>query len=96
VHRPVARIGQPRLGLAAAFGFSAAFHMWLSWVPLDAPMALSMGAFFLAQGVAVVIERSFSGFRRLPELVRRAWTLAWVLLPSPLFVEPFLRILEGP
>jgi hypothetical protein len=30
-----------------------------------------------------------------PRGVGRAWTLAWLLLPSPLFIEPALRMLAG-
>ena len=34
----------PLAGLAAAFAVSALLHVWLAYVPLDVPMALSMGA----------------------------------------------------
>lgn len=95
IHRPLVRRGHARWGLAAAFGFSAAFHMWLAWIPLDLTMAASMGAFFVVQGVAVILERTLPVLRRQPVAIRRGWTLAWILLPSPLFVEPFLRIVEG-
>jgi hypothetical protein len=95
IHRPIARMGRRRWALAAAFAFSAAFHMWLAWVPLDVAMAASMAAFFLVQGAAVLLERTLSRWRHWPARLRRAWTLAWVLIPSPLFVEPFLRIIEG-
>ena len=49
-YRPLARRGLPLAGLALAFCVSAIFHVWLAYVPLDVPMALSMGAFFLLQG----------------------------------------------
>jgi hypothetical protein len=95
VHRPLARRGRATLGLATAFVASAAAHAWVAWVPLDVPMALTMAAFFTVQAVPVIVERSWAGFARLPLPARRAWTIAWLLVPSPLFVEPFLRILEG-
>ena len=94
-HRPLARRGRPRLGLLVGFGVSAIAHVVIAWLPLDIAMALSMGAFFCVQGVAAAIERSWPAFARLPAAIRRAWTIAWLLVPSPLFVEPFLRILEG-
>jgi hypothetical protein len=95
VHRPIARRGRTMLGLAVAFLASAAAHAWVAWTPLDAAMALSMASFFCVQAVPIAIERSWPAFTRLPSPLRRAWTIAWLLLPSPLFVEPFLRILEG-
>lgn len=94
-HRPAAKRGRARAGLIAAFGASTLVHIWVAWVPLDAAMALSMGGFFVISGAIVVVERSWQGFARLPTLARRAWTVGWLLLSSPLFVEPFLRILEG-
>ncbi len=94
-HQPLRRRGRPRLGLLAAFAFSTLFHVWLAWVPLDLPLAASMGAFFVVQGLLVVVERSWPRFRSWPVSARRAWTIGWIVVSSPLFVEPFLRILEG-
>lgn len=93
-HRPLARRGRARLGVLLAFGVSALVHAIIAWVCLDLPMALAWFAFFGVQGIAAALERSWPAFATLPVLARRAWTIAWLLLPSPLFVEPFLRILE--
>ena len=95
VHRPFARRGRAALGLAIAFLASALAHAWVAWAPLDLPLALVMASFFAVQAVPVLVERRWPAFARLPATARRAWTIAWLLLPSPLFVEPFLRILEG-
>lgn len=94
-HRPLARRGRPQLGLLFAFGMSGLVHAWIAWVALEHTMAASMGAFFLVQAIAAALERSWPAFFGLPIILRRSWTIAWLLLPSPLFVEPFLRILEG-
>jgi hypothetical protein len=58
-------------------------------------MAITMAAFFCVQAVPVALERRWPALRRAPIAVRRSWTIAWPVLPSPLFVEPFLRMLEG-
>ena len=90
-HRPLARRGLPRLGLLAAFGFSAAIHFWVAFVPLDLTMATLMGVFFVVQGGLIVLERVL-GMRSWPVPLRRVWTVGWLLVTSPLFVEPFLRV----
>jgi hypothetical protein len=90
-HRPLARQGHPRLGLLAAFGFSAAIHFWVAFVPLGLRMAALMGVFFVVQGALIVLERALQ-IHAWPVALRRAWTIAWLLVTSPLFVEPFLRL----
>ncbi len=90
-HRPWARRGHSRLGLALAFIVSAAFHAWLAYVPLDATMAVLMGVFFLVQAVAILLEQRL-GQARWPRAARHIWTVTWMLGSAPLFVEPFLRI----
>jgi len=94
VLRPLARRRRAGIGLGVAFFVSALLHMWLAWVPLDLPLALSMGAFFLVQGGLIGIERAI-GQRHWPAVLRRIWTLSWMLVTCPLFVEPFLCIVEG-
>lgn len=91
-HRPWARRGRPRLGLALAFIVSAAFHAWLAFVPLDATMAALMGVFFLVQAVAIFLEQRL-GQAHWPRAARHIWTATWMLGSAPLFVEPFLRIM---
>jgi hypothetical protein len=95
VHRPFRRRGRPRLGLAAAFSASALLHVYVAWAPVGFAWALVMGAFFVVSGAAVLLERSLGVPERWPRPAQHAWALSWLLLSSPLFVEPFLRALEG-
>jgi len=87
VFRPLARRGHPRLGVLAAFLVSAAFHAYLAAAAGGAACALFMGSFFVVQGLLVVLERAL-------RLRGRAWFLAAILLPSPLFTEPMIAILK--
>ena len=91
---PLARRRRITLGFAAAFTASAALHFWLAWVPLDIGAALSMASFFVIHGFATLLERRVQ-VRRWPASLQRAWTLTWLILPSPLFIEPALRLLDG-
>ena len=91
---PLARRRRVGLGFAAAFTASAALHFWLAWVPLDIGAALSMASFFGIHGLATLLERHV-GVRRWPTSLQRVWTLAWLILPAPLFIEPALRMLDG-
>lgn len=93
VFRPLARKRKAKLGLAAAFGASAALHFWLAWLPLDVRAGLTMASFFLVQGLALLAERTL-GQTRWPRPLRRLWTLAWIAVPSPLFIEPALAMLD--
>ena len=53
-----------------------------------------MAAYFVIHGAGMLLERRLGvGMWRVG--ARRAWTLAWVLVPSPLFIEPALRMLAG-
>ncbi len=92
VQRPVARRIGGRAGLVAAFVVSTALHAWLAWVALDVTAAAMMGAFFLVQGGVVLLEGTWAGWRALSSRLRRVWTLGWLLVSAPLFVEPFLRL----
>lgn len=93
VQRPVAQSLGPEAGIVAAFGVSTALHAWLAWVALGPAEGICMGAFFAVQGGVVLLERVWPGWRRLSVGGRRAWTLGWLLLSAPLFVEPFVRLL---
>lgn len=90
---PQARRRRPVLGLCLAFLASAALHAWFIGVALGPRMAASMGLYFLIQGLLLVIEGPL-GVARWREPLGRVWMLACTLLPSPLFVEPILRLVE--
>ena len=81
--------------MAAAFTVSAALHVYCALPPLGPAWAGVMGAFFLVQGAAVVLERATGAPSGWPRPAQHAWTLVWLLASSPLFVEPFLRAVEG-
>lgn len=92
---PLARRHQPALGLALAFLASAAIHAWFIGVALGPTMAARMGLYFVIQGVLLALEGPL-GVTRWPAPAGRAWMLACTLLPSPLFVEPILRLFARP
>jgi hypothetical protein len=89
---PRARRGRPTVGIYVAFAASTVLHFWLAWVPLDVRGGVTMASFFMVQAGALVLERRL-GVASWARARRRAWTIAWLLLFSPLFVEPALRIL---
>ena len=91
---PLARRRRVALGICAAFAGSTALHFWFAWVPLDLVGGVMMAAYFVIQGLGMLIERRL-GVARWPSVPRRAWTFAWLLLPSPLFIEPAMRMLAG-
>ncbi len=90
--RPLARRGAPTTGLLLGFLVSAVGHAYPVLVALSPMMAAWMLAFFLEQGVLVVIEAKL-GVARWRRPVRRVWTIAIMVASSPLFVEPALRVL---
>lgn len=91
---PQARRRRPRLGLALAFIASAILHAWSVGVAIGPRMAACMGGFFLVQAALIALE-SWLDTDRWPELAAWAWTMACILLPSPLFTEPLLRVFEA-
>jgi hypothetical protein len=88
---PLARRRKATLGICAAFGGSTILHFWIAWVPLDVEGGLLMASFFVVQGVALLLERRI-GIERWPRAAQRSWTIVWMLVSSPLFVEPALRM----
>ncbi len=96
--RPLARRRRALSGALLAFGFSAGFHAYAVWVALGlvrgAWMALAMFAFFVAQAIAILLEQRLRA-RAWPRAFGHAWTAAWLLGSSPLFLEPAARILVG-
>jgi hypothetical protein len=94
--RPCARRRRPLVGVLLAFVVSAAFHAYAIWVGLGFVTGLAMTgvifAYFVAQAVVMSFEQIL-GVRRWPALAGHAWTIAWMLALSPMFVEPALRLL---
>ncbi|KIG17066.1 hypothetical protein DB30_03663 [Enhygromyxa salina] len=91
---PLARRRRAKLGICAAFAASTALHFWFAWVPLDRFAGALMASFFVVHGVGLLLERR-AGVVGWPPSARRVWTAAWIAVPSPLFVEPALRLLAG-
>ncbi|PRP94782.1 MBOAT family protein [Enhygromyxa salina] len=91
---PLARRRRATLGICAAFAASTALHFWFAWVPLDLVAGALMASFFVVHGAGLLLERHV-GVARWGIGARRAWTAAWIAVPSPLFVEPALRLLAG-
>jgi hypothetical protein len=90
--RPLARLGHPALGVVLGFVVSAIGHAYPVLVAIGLPMAAWMFAFFLGQGLFVVLEARL-GAPRWPRAARRAWTVTLMIASSPVFVEPALRAL---
>lgn len=90
--RPLARRRLARLGVFAAFVGSALLHAWLVFSALrDVRMTAVMSAFFVVQGLLVLLERVLRVGRWRSSLAR-AWTIGWMLVTTPMFVEPLLRV----
>jgi hypothetical protein len=93
VQRPIVRAGRPRWGTPAAFAVSALFHAWLLWVTLeDLEATLYFALFFVLMGVfaALEIPLRVNGW---PRAAQHVWTSGVLVAASPLFLDPFLRIL---
>ncbi len=93
--RPLARRGHPMLGLLLGFVASGFGHAYPVFVALDLSLAAMMLAFFLVQGIVVMMETRL-GVSRWPRPARRGWTVSIMVASSPLFVEPALRVLGCP
>lgn len=91
---PFARRRKPGLGIAAAFAGSTALHFWFAWAPLDLAAGLMMSSYFVIHGAAMLLERRLA-VSLWPRATRRGWSLAWIVLPSPLFIEPALQMLAA-
>jgi hypothetical protein len=92
-HRPLARRGHATVGVLFAFAASAMLHFWFIVVALGAFLAAIMASFFVLHALFVLVEGKV-GVSRWPIGLRRAWTIALLVGSSPLFVEPFLRLLK--
>ncbi|MBW2453214.1 MAG: hypothetical protein JRI68_01835 [Deltaproteobacteria bacterium] len=91
---PLARRRRPLAGLMAAFVVSGVLHVGLMLPTRGWEMAGLWALFFLVQGVLILVERGL-GVARWPRPAARIWTLTLLVLSSPLFIEPLLRIFPG-
>jgi len=93
-YRPLALRRRAWLGAFAAFAASALLHLYFTWAAIGLGGAGLMATFFLAQVPLLWLEqRWYQAGWRSP--LRRVWTLGWLALTSPLFIDPMLRIIEG-
>jgi len=91
---PLARRRKPTAGVLAAFFCSTLLHVWLMLPSRGWQMAGLWALFFTAQGLIIIVERRVGVAKWRPALAR-AWTLTLLVLTSPLFVEPILRVFPG-
>jgi hypothetical protein len=89
--RPLARRGMTKLGIFTAFAVSALLHAYLVAVSSDVTMTLLMLGYFLVQGLLVLLEVKLKVPKWKP-FAGHAWTIFWMVLTSPGFVEPAMRI----
>lgn len=89
--KPVARRSSVTAGVAIVFAVSMLMHAWTIVFGAGLSMALLVAAFFLIQGVLVVVERSLR-VAYWPNIAARAWAASCVIGTLPLFIEPILRI----
>lgn len=92
LYRPVAARGRPRLAIFATFTGSALLHFYFTWASVGVVWGIIMASFFFLQIPLLILERRWRQ-ERWPEPLRRAWTLGWLAVTSPLFVAPTLAIL---
>ena len=93
-YRPLAVRRQAGLGLIAAFLASAVLHLYFTWAAIGLAAGVRMALFFVLQLPALWLEQRLA-VSQWPVPARRLWTLGWLALCSPLFVEPMLDILAG-
>lgn len=93
-YRPLAVRGHSQLGIVAAFVASAVLHLYFTWAAIGIEPALRMALFFVAQLPLQLLETRLKQ-GRWPGVARRVWTIGWLTLTSPLFVEPMLDIIAG-
>ncbi len=93
-YRPLARRGAPVQGMALAFLASAIIHGYIAFPPLGTVQACVATGFFLVQGALALVEGPL-GVATWPRWAAHAWTIGVMVASSPLFVEPFLRVVGG-
>jgi len=89
---PLSRVS-PMFALTASFTVSALIHAYAIGAALGMSAAASWALFFLAQPLAIAVERRIR-VRRWPEPAARAWTVGTVIVLSPLFAGPLVRLTE--
>ena len=89
---PLARRAHPALGILLCFVVSAVGHAYPLFVALGPAMAAMMLGYFMLQGAVVVAETRL-GIAKWPRALRRSWTVVVMVITSPLFVEPCLRVI---
>lgn len=92
---PLMARGYPRLGIVVTFLVSALLHFYFCWPALGVAPAAMMASFFVMQLPFVGLERVLV-LRRWRRPLRHLWTLGVLLVLSPLFVEPFLQVVQAP
>ena len=92
--RPLARRRRPKAAIIAAFTASAALHFWQAFVCLPWAISLLAPAYFLIQGLVVVVERAL-GVGSWPTAPARVWTILLVAGPSPMLIELLMRVIDG-
>jgi hypothetical protein len=93
-YQPWARRSRPRTGMAAAFLASTMIHFYFIWTALGLHAGIIMASFFLLQIPLVLMEQRLS-VRHWPRVYARMWTVGVLVLASPLFVDPMLRLLTA-
>ncbi len=88
---PVLGKNGPTLALAWVFFLSGLLHAWYVAVVFRGEFLIVTLLFFNAQTVFILFERARS-IRHWPRAAQHLWTTSCLLLPSPAFVEPVLRI----
>jgi hypothetical protein len=89
LYRPLALRQRHVLAVLAAFVGSALLHQYFTWAAIGLGWSLIMASFFLLQVPLILLEAAL-GQPRWPRPLRRAWTVACLVLSSPLFVAPML------
>jgi hypothetical protein len=93
-YRPMAKRGAPALGMTLAFVVSAIVHGYIALPALGVVQACVATGFFLVQGAFALVEGPL-GVERWPRWAAHVWTVGAMVGTSPLFVEPFLRVVGG-
>lgn len=92
VFRPMNERFGPGTGVMAAFTVSGLLHGWMFLVSVGVVAAIMATAFFVLNGMFVLVETMFR-LRLVAEWKRRVWTLGVLGMASPLYIEPGLQVL---